>query len=252
MSFETVARSVVGRTRDHNEDSALAAALDDAWLLAVADGMGGHRAGDVASAEALDRFHDSVQESLRAGMAAEPALQTAVADANDHLGSLVADNPKYEGMGTTLVAALIEPVTGGGPASGSGLRATYVNVGDSRGYHVTDGGIEQVTVDHSLVRQLVEQGQLSPEEAEDHPQRNVISQALGTHDAVDPDCFDRPLAGTALVCSDGLTEELPDAEIHETVVADAPLAERADRLIGLANDRGGSDNISVVLGERTP
>jgi protein phosphatase len=238
MSFETVARTDVGEAREHNEDSVLVTEIDGTTLLAVADGMGGHRAGDVASETALAEFSDVLGTELDAGTAPQEALERGITEANERLHTLAAENPEYEGMGTTLVAASVDKE-----------QARLVNVGDSRAYEVTDDAIEQITVDQSLVQELVESGELTPEEAEDHPQRNVISQALGTDETVEPDLYRRTLSGAILLCSDGLTEEVPESEIHEILMDSSSLSTASDRLVDRANEYGGNDNISVVIGQ---
>jgi len=235
MDVETVARTDVGRVRDHNEDSVMAADCAGGALVAVADGMGGHRAGDVASEVALEAFAGAVEDGLT-GTAVPDVLTAAAVDADEAVSDRAESDPGAASMGTTLVGAYVE-----------GDAATVVNVGDSRAYHVTDDAIEQVTVDHSAVQQLVDSGVIAPEEAATHPQRNVVSQALGATDSVDPDIFDLELTGTLVLCSDGLTEEVPDPEIRAVVSGSEALAAAADELIERANDAGGSDNVSVVL-----
>jgi serine/threonine protein phosphatase PrpC len=238
----TCARTDVGRQRETNEDAVLARDLEshDVALLAVADGMGGHAAGDVASELAIATFAEAVEDALERGRTAGRAiLRDAVAAANDTVTERAAEDG-LEGMGTTLVAALVQ-----------GGKALFVNVGDSRGYHIDErGDIEQVTTDQSLVQDLVEQGELTPEEARDHPQRNVVSQALGTQESVEPDLETRRFGGTLLCCSDGLTEEVADDTIAEVVAEAESVARAADRLVERANANGGSDNIGVVLGAR--
>ena len=177
-------------------------------------------------------------------MGVETVAETDVGRRRDHNEDsvlAVSTDSGREGMGTTLVAALVRDDT-----------TTVVNVGDSRAYSVTDDAIEQVTVDHSLVQQLVDAGQLTQEEAAAHPRRNVISQALGASDGVDPDTFSLELdpGETLLLCSDGLTEEVPESTIHEVVSTTDALADAADILVETANENGGSDNVSVVLGRR--
>lgn len=239
MSYRTAARTDVGQKRSVNED-AVSVVEGDGWtLLAVADGMGGHTAGDVASEAALETFESYVAE--RAADTGDEAglLAAGARAANRHLRGMVAEDDSLEGMGTTLVAALVRDGT-----------ATFVNVGDSRGYRLTDDRIEQVTVDQSLVQQLVDSGEITPEEAADHPQRNVVSQVLGTDDEVDPDTYERQLSGTVLLCSDGLTEEVPESSVHELTTGATDLAGAADALVDRANDNGGSDNVSVALCRR--
>ncbi|TSD08696.1 Stp1/IreP family PP2C-type Ser/Thr phosphatase [Haloglomus irregulare] len=236
----TCARTDVGQQRETNEDAALIRNLGEAHLLAVADGMGGHAAGDVASELAIETFADTVEAALeRDRTAGESVLREAVAEANEAvLDRAAADG--LEGMGTTLVAALVQ-----------GGRALFVNVGDSRGYHIDERGrLEQVTTDQSLVQELVEQGELTEAEARDHPQRNVVSQALGTDETIEPDLDSIAFGGTVLCCSDGLPEEVKD-EALASVVDDAMSVEAAaETLINRANAAGGSDNIAVALGAR--
>jgi protein phosphatase len=230
----------VGRERETNEDSVLAEDLGGgAYLLAVADGMGGHAAGDVASETALDAFAASVRDQLDEGAEkGTEVLDEAVTAANSAVHDAASDG--REGMGTTLVAALVE-----------GGRALIANVGDSRCYHVDPNGeIEQVTTDQSLVQELVEQGAIEPEEAADHPQRNVVSQSLGTDETVDPDFESVRVGGALVLCSDGLNEEVDDPVIAEIVHEASDIEGAADSLVQRANENGGSDNISVVLGAR--
>lgn len=236
----TCARTDVGRQRETNEDAVLARDLGEADLLAVADGMGGHAAGDVASQLAIETFADAVAGMLDRGRTDGAAvLREAVAEANAAVVERAAEDG-LEGMGTTLVAALVQ-----------GGRALFVNVGDSRGYHVDErGDIEQVTTDQSLVRELVERGEITPAEARTHPQRNVVSQALGTDETVEPDLDSVRFGGTLLLCSDGLTEEVDDDAIRETVREATTAEAAAEALVDRANAAGGSDNVSVVLGAR--
>lgn len=235
MRWDAFAATDVGRTRATNEDSVLTTRLSDTTLLAVADGMGGHAAGDVASETALDAFGQAVRNA--ADRELSERLRTGIREANDAVRT-AATETGHEGMGTTLVAALV-----------SGHRVTVINVGDSRAYDVHADGIDQLTVDQTLVQELVDSGTLSETQVDSHPQRHVLAQALGTHESVDPDLYDHRLEGTVLLCSDGLTEELSDAEIHETVLEAPSLSAAAEQLIARANEAGGSDNISVVLAE---
>jgi protein phosphatase len=227
-----------GRQRETNEDAVLVDSLDAVTILAVADGMGGHAAGDVASEAVIESLRATVEAAIAAGRTDhEAVLEEAVRSANDRLGELIRNDPSLSGMGTTLVAALLD-----------GGTATIANVGDSRCYHVDDG-IEQVTVDQSFVQELVDSGEITPEEASTHPQRNVVSQALGTDEAVEPDLYQHSNTGTLLLCSDGLTEEVSEATIHSLVSNGDTLDEIARELVERANENGGSDNVSVVLAE---
>lgn len=239
MTFETASQTDVGQVRNTNEDSVYASGGDDRALLVVADGMGGHAAGDVASEAAIDAFTEVVEPKLPDILSKNTpeVLKDGVYAANDQLRAIIENESKLDGMGTTLVAAVLTED-----------KVTFVNVGDSRGYHITEENIDQVTVDQSLVQELVEKGKITPEEAKSHPQRNVVSQALGTQESVDPDTFTIPREGWVLVCSDGLSEEVPDRAIHEIII-DANSPKTATQvLLQQANDNGGSDNISVAIG----
>jgi serine/threonine protein phosphatase PrpC len=240
MAVETAARTDTGRQRDHNEDSVLVAPTSGGRLLAVADGMGGHNAGEVASATALDRFVDELGERL-ADAAPATALERSVEAADEQVRETAAEDPGREGMGTTLVAALV-----------SAESATVVNVGDSRAYTVSERAIEQVTVDHSLVQELVEAGDITAAEAKTHPKRNVVSQALGAAESIDPDSFTIEFGQdqTLLLCSDGLTEEVAEPTMQGVIAEAETLAPAVEELIETANENGGSDNVSVVLGRR--
>lgn len=239
LMFETATRTDVGRHRDVNEDSVLIRPIGrqgNTWqLLAVADGMGGHEAGDIASEVALSALAEAVDSINweRIGSVRD-SLFEATEKANQAVRGRSHETDSQT-MGTTLVAALIEERV-----------AHIVNVGDSRCYHLGDD-IEQITVDQSLVQELVEEGVIDPDEADTHPQRNVINQALGTEESVEPDYYRIDVTGTMLLCSDGLSEEVNDDSIHELVDTTADLDEVADKLVARANENGGSDNISVVL-----
>lgn len=231
----------VGRQRDHNEDDVLRERLtDDAYLLAVADGMGGHRAGDVASDIATTELKRAVVGAVEDEDEFDPGtvLVRGIGRANDVIRARIEEMPEYDGMGTTLVAAIVR-----------NGEAVVANVGDSRAYHV-DETMEQVTKDHSLVRELVDAGSITEAEARTHPQRNVVTQALGLEDSVEPDIFELDLGGTLLLCSDGLTEEVAEPVIAEIVRNASDLREAGDQLVERANENGGSDNVSVVLANR--
>jgi len=235
--MHTYAATDVGRRRDHNEDAVLTTALaENTQLLAVADGMGGHNAGEIASEAALDSVQSFVESTWTPEEDDGSLLRTAAQNANSSLTERAAADPELDGMGTTLVAAIL-----------SESSATIVNVGDSRAYHVTGRTIEQLTVDHSLVQELINSGDLSPSAATDHPQRNVITQSLGPSGSIDPDVYTAELTGTLLLCSDGLTEELPDSEIRHLVQGATDIEQAARDLVEAANQNGGEDNISVVL-----
>lgn len=238
MGSEIVATTDVGRQRNHNEDSVIAVEVsDEVALLAVADGMGGHSAGDVASHLAIETVREEIvdeYDTLPDRPKWRDVLDDAIRQANQRIHERASDD--RSGMGTTLVVALV----------GDG-KTVIGNVGDSRAYRLGYTGIEQVTVDQSLVQELVEQGQITEDEAADHPQRNVISQSLGTDESVDPDFYEEAVGETLLLCSDGLNEEVADETIRRVILNASSLSEAAGNLIDQANENGGSDNVSVAL-----
>jgi len=229
VRFSAGARTDVGRGRPENEDSIL---VDEAGgLYAVADGMGGHRAGEVASATAIE----TLQAAYRGGR----PLDEAIEEANAAVFSKGADDPALRGMGTTLTAVtLVDRRT-----------ALLGHVGDSRAYLLRDGAVTQVTEDHSLVEQLVREGRLSPEEAQSHPQRAIITRALGVDAQVEVDTYriDLKAGDRLLICSDGLTNMLSDDTIAATLRRHPDPQQAADTLVDMANQAGGDDNITVVI-----
>ncbi len=215
--------------RDGNEDAYL---VDDAMgLVAVADGMGGHRAGEVASATAL--------EALRAAINAGQPLRESIEDANQAVFTKSLTDTSLRGMGTTLTAATL--VAGGTLLVG--------HVGDSRAYLLHDGELRQVTMDHSLVEELVREGRLTADEAAVHPQRSIITRALGVDAAVDVDVYPVELApgDRFLLCSDGLSGMVQFDAIAATLRREEDPARAATQLIDAANLAGGEDNITVVV-----
>lgn len=233
----TYALTDAGCVRGTNEDSVLTTSVDVGHLLVVADGMGGHAVGDVASDIATTTVREHVEATDLQSSDHKSTLESAIEAANAELQTRIQTDGLPSEMGTTVVAAL---------AADGG--ATIANVGDSRAYHVDDD-VEQVTVDQSLVQELVERGEISQSEAETHPQRNIVSQALGTIESVEPDFYGVTVSGTLLLCSDGLTEEVSDQRIGELVRSGQGLQSTAEALIGEGKENGGSDNISVVLYE---
>jgi serine/threonine protein phosphatase PrpC len=241
MPLRTVARSITGPRRSRNEDAVLVDESGGWHLLVVADGMGGHRAGDVASEEASDTFATAVGRRLSNGAAPESALPDAVDRAHEHLRELERENPGYEGMGTTLVAALYHEGT-----------AWVVNVGDSRGYHYEADELERVTDDHTVVRELVEAGEITPAEAKLHAERNVLTQSVGADGDPEPDLFEVTLTGTLMLCTDGLPEAIGEPGIATVLASDEPLADRADDMTETAVNAGASDNITLAMATETP
>ncbi len=222
----------VGLVRSNNQDELLVAPL----LFAVADGMGGAAAGEVASATAIERL----QEAFTAAGAPTPDdLIEAAQKANRAVWEQAEANPEMRGMGTTLVALALV-------ADG---RLAVINIGDSRLYLLHDGELRQVTSDHNLVAELVAEGRLSKEEAEYHPRRNIMTRALGVDPEVPVDLFmlDAVPGDRLLLCSDGLPRELHDDQIASLLRRLARPEEAARELVEEAKRRGGNDNITVVV-----
>ncbi|MGH8972358.1 MAG: Stp1/IreP family PP2C-type Ser/Thr phosphatase [Acidimicrobiia bacterium] len=229
MKIAVGAMTDVGRGRPANEDSLL---VDhDDHLYAVADGMGGHRAGEVASATAID--------ALRAAFAQGVPLDRAVGEANAAVFEKASANLDMRGMGTTLTAAALL----------DDHRLLLGHVGDSRAYLMRDGGVIQITEDHSLVEQLVREGRLRPEEAASHPQKAIITRALGIDPEVEVDTYPIDLrpGDRVLLCSDGLTNMVADTAIAGVLRRQRDPQQAAEMLVDMANEAGGDDNITVVV-----
>ena len=227
---EQYAGTDTGRQRRANEDSLLARAP----LFVVADGMGGAQAGEVASRIAVEAFQDGLQDAS----APEAALAELTRQANSRIHELSHSHAEQAGMGTTLTAVYV------------GERdVSIAHVGDSRAYRFRDGELTRLTDDHSLVDELLRQGRLTPEEAVEHPQRSVITRALGPEGAVEVDTRSYSARGgdIYLLCSDGLTTMLPEDRLAELLAAHDTLRDRGEALIAAANEAGGRDNITVVL-----
>lgn len=240
----TANRSDVGRIRHINEDRSWVGQLDNGITLAiVADGMGGHQAGDVASQLAVNTFRDMLEKSAsKAELSLQEGkmlIRQALVMANDVVYDMASRNEQYYNMGTTIVAALYKE-----------RQLIIGHIGDSRAYLITADGIAQLTEDHTLVNELVKTGQISLEEAAHHPRRNVITRAVGTDAQVEVDIYTAALSDhdVLLLCSDGLTNMVSDELMLQTVREDGlGLDDKADRLIQLALHAGGDDNITVVL-----
>jgi protein phosphatase len=223
-----------GKKRRRNEDDFVV----EPPLFAVADGMGGAQAGELASSLAAGAVREDEREDSGSG---ERHVFELIQEANRRVYQRSAEDAAVSGMGTTMTVALVE----------DGV-VTFGHVGDSRAYLIRDGSLEQLTEDHSLVAELVRSGQLSPEEAETHPQRSVITRALGSDPDVDVDTFSvEARAGDLfMICSDGLTSMVDDELILQTVEKNREdLRRTAKALISAANKRGGEDNITVVFFE---
>lgn len=247
------ARTDVGRRRGNNEDAFTVSDLSAAqrpeqtengprWpisekgmLLAVSDGMGGHRAGEVASLVAIDSLRGTLRDAP--GKPSEALLESAVVQANADV--LDAAWGKNRGMGATLTAVLLTP-----------KEAFIAEVGDSRAYLLRGGKLRQLTRDQSFVQMLVDGGVLSPDQAKDSPQRNIVLQAIGRQQKLRVALGRLQLrrADKLLLCSDGITDAITEAELAQVLAASPPDA-AANLLIDLANERGGADNITCVVAE---
>ena len=229
----------MGRMRSSNQDCVFCeenAVGNFPNLFLVADGMGGHRAGDTASRMCIEEV---VRYILSTDLQTPvSAFDHAVQTANLAIYEKSRSFEELSGMGTTLVGTTIVDQT-----------AYIINVGDSRLYHLRDG-IRQITVDHSLVEEMVKSGEIQKEEMRTHPNKNIITRALGTDTTVRPDCFEIEVqeGDVLLLCSDGLSNMLEDEEIEKIIKEHiSDMREAGERLVELANDAGGKDNISVVL-----
>ena len=229
MKLLTTALTDVGRVRAVNEDSFVVD--DDSGLFAVADGMGGHQAGEVASATAID--------ALRGGLQDGRLIDEAIVDANTAVVERASGDPALRGMGTTLTAAVL----------GDDQVLVIGHVGDSRAYLLRDGELGQLTVDHSVVAELIAAGQLTEAEAEIDPRRAMVTRALGIDVDVEVDVItvDLALGDRLLFCSDGLTTMLRDDAIADVLRSEADRSRAAQELVEAANEAGGTDNITVLL-----
>lgn len=227
-----------GLVRALNEDSFCISAEDG--FFAVADGMGGHQAGEVASKMALQLLKSELDKRLYNGEKAEQALVNAIKEANRALFEMSAKNPEWRGMGTTVTACLKQ--------DGEILIG---QVGDSRAYMLRDNGISQLTEDHSLVQELVKSGSITEEEAFLHPQRNVLTRAIGISVILDVDLFRiNVLSGDQLLlCTDGLTRYLRQEDLLISVNAAPDLDSAVRDLLNKATQSGGADNITIILVE---
>ena len=228
-----------GKVRDHNEDSVIIVKNEnDEYLMAIADGMGGHSAGEVASSIAISYLGKHFQESFLS-LSKVDAVEW-IRDSANEINSLIfhheKEHPESKGMGTTLVLAIITEA--------------YIlvgNIGDSSGFVVKDKKLHKVTYDHTLVNLLVSAGELTKEEASVHPKKNVLMKALGANDPIEVDVFDCDMEiSELLLCSDGLTNMLDNEQIERVLMSDNTIEEKVEKLIMKANNRGGTDNISIA------
>ena len=210
-------------------------------VFLVCDGMGGANAGNVASKLAVNAFSDSLKKGLKPGLSMQEMqklAEVAVSKANSAIFDKGESSPEYYGMGTTLVAGIV-----------SGENVLIVNVGDSRAYKITESGINQITVDHSVVEDLIRRGDIKREESRNHPNKNLITRVLGPGPVVISDMFVTELAVSdyILLCSDGLSNLVMDSEIMEHVLTSSTVEQACERLVKLSLVRGAPDNVTVVL-----
>jgi len=239
-----------GRVREHNEDTIASDA--DVGLLVLADGMGGYNAGEVASGIAVKTITQLVREAVEhqdlglvdaASSLSRPAiiLRDAIQRANKIIYQTARTQPQCEGMGTTVVGALLHD-----------NRIAIAHVGDSRLYRLRGQNFEQVTLDHSLLQELVDRGFYTPEEAQRAANKNYVTRALGVEPTVEVEIQEHPVqkGDIYLLCSDGLTDMVEDDDVHLTISTfGANLETVAKQLIQLSNDNGGKDNVSVVIAQ---
>ena len=230
-----------GKVRENNEDCFyIPTPAGKERYVMVADGMGGHIGGEVASSTCRDAIHSHVQEGYARGLRGPELLRDAISRANWDIWDKARRHARYRGMGTTLVLAMID-----------GSEWVLAHVGDSRIYLFRDGQLAQLTSDHTMVQEMVRSGFLTEEQAARHPQRHLITRAMGVDDLVEPDIvrLNAQAGDVMLLCSDGLTDTLTAEDILVLLSLPDPLEKRANRLISVANQRGGPDNVTVVLAE---
>lgn len=235
-----------GRVRPHNEDSVCVLKNQHSQILSiVADGMGGHLAGDVASDMTITQFKNRWEKAAKMTTAemAETWLKENIDEVNRLLLEHAKKNPECNGMGTTFVGVICTEHF-----------ATISHIGDSRCYIFNNNGFSQVTEDHSLVNELVKSGQITKKDAEHHPRKNILLRALGTEETVKADykTINLEKNDLLLLCSDGLSNKVQEDEIKEVLLSKSSLREKAEELIHRANENGGEDNISIVLYQHVP
>lgn len=240
--MQTYYMTDIGRSRSNNQDFVCCSTEPVGKfpnLFVVADGMGGHNAGDTASRTGVEQIVQQIRESENITIVS--IWEDALAKANQYVFDMAQSQPELEGMGTTIVGAVVMENT-----------AYIVNVGDSRMYLLRDS-ISQITEDHSLVGEMVRSGEIKKDEMRTHPNKNIITRALGTKETVKADCFEveLELGDVLLLCSDGLSNMLEDSQMEEIVRScrgvENGIEHACRKLVERANDAGGKDNISVIL-----
>ena len=236
LGFKSSAISDVGLARDGNEDSALVSPV----IIAVADGMGGHAAGEVASKvaiEALAGLANVLNDSEMDADSKEDLLLGVVQEIDDELATRTKSNPEYSGMGTTLTALFL-----------NGSDAELLHVGDSRCYYIKKEKIEQLSHDHTVMQELLDQGRLSPDEVADHPQRSLLTQVLMGEAGIHPMLLVKSVkvGDRFLICSDGLSSVLSESEINKIIKSGGDLI---SNLLAAVREKGAPDNVTIILSE---
>lgn len=236
----------IGKVRKIDEDSILAADLsfginsesEKFLLLAVADGMGGAAKGEEASKIALNALTKTIIPELFGALSFTELLENGIKNANQEILDYTTKYPESSGMGTTTVCAVVK-----------GNNIHLANVGDSRAYVISNDEIRRVTKDHSYVQALIDEGQITEEEAREHPQKNVITKAVGIMESVEPDTMKLTLDTdeSLLLCCDGVIAHLTDEDIHKIICNTNDPQNACQQIVDLANKRGGSDNISLII-----
>ncbi len=235
--MEIAALTDIGKHRKRNEDNVRAGECENFAYAVVADGMGGHKAGEVASEMAVQIIEKELLENEQTEESLINNIKGAYIDANSKIFKHAEENQKVLGMGTTAVLAVIYKG-----------KLYIANVGDSRAYMIKKGEISQISKDHSYVQKLVDSGVITKEQAMNHPKRNYITRAMGTEEGIKADVFVKDYRGeTVLLCSDGLSGLVTDKEISDIVRESESLADAAKKLVEAANQKGGTDNITVAL-----
>lgn len=237
--MKTFYQTDAGKVRDHNEDSVIVVKnSNEEYLMAIADGMGGHSAGEIASSIAISHLGKHFAETFQGLTKVEAVewLRDTVNEINTMIFQYERSHPESKGMGSTLVTALVTKEY-----------ILFGNIGDSSGFVMKDNKIHKVTYDHTLVNLLVSAGELTIEEAKEHPKKNVLMKALGATDPIEIDIFDCDMKiDEVLLCSDGLTNMLDNEQIEKVLLGDGTAEDKVSKLIRKANNRGGTDNISVA------
>ena len=228
-----------GKIREHNEDNVIILKnISNEVLMVVADGMGGHKAGEVASFLAVNHLENEFNNKEKMGEKEEAVkwLRKKAVEINNNIFKYTAENKEAQGMGTTLVMALL-----------TDKYLLFANIGDSSGFVIKKNKMFKVTNDHTLVNLLVSTGELTEEAAKNHPKKNVVMKALGAVNPAEIDVFDvdKEIDGI-LLCSDGLTTMLSNEQIEKVLNSEFSIEEKVDRLIKKSNNRGGNDNISIA------